>query len=162
MKISTSRGWTSDATRLRLQKNSLVALSRCMLGGCHCQLVAPSPLAFPSARVLVGQLLTDMKLTACASCLLGHALVMADSDIELPPAVLSEDEASEESAVELPDQILAGEPCCSKNCADRLSQPSEFQPGQLRPRWQRILTVPRDSPRHPKAKAKAKASLAVG
>ena len=32
---------------------------------------------------------------------------MADSDIELPPAVLSEDEASEESAVELPDQILA-------------------------------------------------------
>ena len=46
---------------------------------------------------------------------------MADSDIELPPDVLSEDEASEESAVELPDQILAGEPCCSKNCADRLS-----------------------------------------
>ena len=45
----------------------------------------------------------------------------AGSDIELPPSILPSDDGSDESAVELPDQILAAEPCCAKKCTDQLS-----------------------------------------
>ena len=45
----------------------------------------------------------------------------SDSDVDLPPDVPSSGDESVESAIELPDQILAGEPCCSKRCCERLS-----------------------------------------
>ncbi|CAJ1454006.1 unnamed protein product [Effrenium voratum] len=45
----------------------------------------------------------------------------AGSDIELPPSILPSDDGSDESAVELPDQILAAEPCCAKKSSNGIA-----------------------------------------